>query len=67
MSIEDILAEIRSMRRRLKVLEAELRKPAKTLTFADLHGILAGHGETTTEEIDAAKFKCPDDLLELLE
>lgn len=66
MTAEMILAEIKTIESRLDVLKdhaKQLRAPDAPKTFADLYGILAGHGDFTEEEIEAAqiRFKWEDE------
>jgi hypothetical protein len=66
MTAEAILAQIKSIETQLAVLKAQVKQlcpaqPAKTL--GELEGILAGAGDFTEQEIDAAliRFKWEDE------
>jgi hypothetical protein len=66
MTAESILAQIKTIESQLDELKEhakQLRAPDAPKTFADLYGILAGHGDFTEEEIDAAliRFKWEDE------
>jgi len=57
---------IGSLKAQVNVLEAKIKlvqKPGKTKTLADFYGILSEFGETTEEEINAAKFKLKGNIL----
>lgn len=57
---------IGSLKAQVSVLEAKIKqvqKPGKAKTLADLYGILSEFGETTEEEINAARFKLKEDML----
>jgi len=57
---------IGSLKAQVNVLEAKIKqaqKPGKAKTLADFYGILSEFGETTEEEINAARFKLKDNLL----
>ena len=68
MNDEMIILELEYLKRRLEMLEERLRsrQGSRARTFADLEGYLAGQ-ETTKEEIDAALYRVPDELLRDLE
>lgn len=57
---------IGSLKAQVNVLEAKMKqgqKPSKAKTLADFYGILSEFGETTEEEIKAAKFKLKENIL----
>lgn len=63
MSAAEALAQIKSLRAQIDVLEAMLRKspPGPSYTAADLYGLLKGQADSLPEEIDAALYRMPHD------
>jgi hypothetical protein len=67
---EMLAARIKSLEVQLAVLKAQVKRlsaatPPKT--FAELHGILAGAGDFTEEEIDSVLYRLDEKDLEWLE
>jgi hypothetical protein len=60
MSADTLVAQVKGLEVQLAVLKARLREaggPMPRPSFADLEGILAGAGESTEGEIEAAEYR----------
>lgn len=55
-------SQIASLRVQLSVLEAQLRRQARKSEFAELYGFLRDASDSSAEEIDAVRYRLPEDV-----